>query len=166
MKGTTKLHTIKWEIICKPKVKGGLGVQVLAWKNTAILAKWWWKARIDKSKLWHRVLTCKYGENFFSNPKGGKTHSSPMIRHIAAVQDFGQMKLFNPSDLVWKLGQGDKSRFWKDNWLRNTILADRFQRLYMLSIHKNASVGSMLNIWNSARTGSSIHWRRDLRGWE
>lgn len=107
---TRKLHTIRWEIICKPKTKGGLGVQVLAWKNVALLAKWWWKARIDRSKLWHRVLTCKYGDKFFSDPKGGGKFISPMVRHISACKEFDKIKVFDSKDLYWTLGQRQQNK--------------------------------------------------------
>lgn len=96
----TRKHTIKWEVICKPKRKGGLGIQVMAWKNAAILAKWWREGRIDKTKLGHRFLTTKYGENLLSNPKGGGKHISPMINHISSVREFSQIKLFNLRDFV------------------------------------------------------------------
>lgn len=38
-----KYHLIKWEIICKSKKKGGLGIKNLRKMNINLLCKWWWK---------------------------------------------------------------------------------------------------------------------------
>ena len=38
-----KYHLIKWEIICKSKRKGGLGIKNLRKMNINLLCKWWWK---------------------------------------------------------------------------------------------------------------------------
>lgn len=56
-----KFHSIKWEIICKSKDKGGLGLDDLHIKNISLLAKWSWKFYKYKSYLWHKVATGKYG---------------------------------------------------------------------------------------------------------
>lgn len=161
-----KLHTIRWEIICRPKFRGGLGVKVLAWKNTALLAKWWWKSRVDRSKLWHRVLTCKYGGKFLSNPMRGSKNVSPMIKQIASIKNHSQLNLFEDHDVSWRLGQGNKIKFWTECWTHQCILAEKFQRLFELIEHKEEKVSIMINQWDRISKGLSNHWRRDLRGWE
>lgn len=36
----------------------------------------------------------------------------------------------------------------------------------MLSKHKNATVEFMLTVWVLAKEGTTLHWRRTIRGWE
>lgn len=36
-----KYHMVKWEIICKSKKKGGLGIKDLRKMNVSLLCKWW-----------------------------------------------------------------------------------------------------------------------------
>lgn len=86
-----KLHMIRWEIICNPKKRGGLGVKVLAWKNAALLAKWWWRAKLERSSLWYKLLTNKYGETFLSDPMSRNNKISPMIKSIAATSEFSEL---------------------------------------------------------------------------
>jgi len=38
-----KYHLIKWEVICKSKYKGGLGIKNIRKMNISLLTKWWWK---------------------------------------------------------------------------------------------------------------------------
>ena len=38
-----KYHLVKWEIICKSKKQGGLGIKDLRRMNISLLCKWWWK---------------------------------------------------------------------------------------------------------------------------
>lgn len=56
-----KLHSIKWDIICKGRREGGLGIKKLDKKNLSMLAKWWWKAKTNRGKLWYNVMSAKYG---------------------------------------------------------------------------------------------------------
>lgn len=35
-----KISWIPWELICKPKAKGGLGLGHVEWKNKSLLLKW------------------------------------------------------------------------------------------------------------------------------
>ena len=44
-----KMHLLCWDAICKPKWKGGLGVQSLQRRNLAMLCKWLWKFKTDRN---------------------------------------------------------------------------------------------------------------------
>lgn len=56
-----KLHLKNWEAICAPRTSGGLGLTTIAGRNTALLAKWWWQAYNERTALWNKVLTERYG---------------------------------------------------------------------------------------------------------
>ena len=43
-----KLALIKWEMVCKPKELGGLGIKKLSWKNEALGAKLTWHLFVEK----------------------------------------------------------------------------------------------------------------------
>lgn len=55
-----KIHLVNWREICKPKHKGGLGLDNLSSRNLALLSKWWWKWAADRKKLWWKVIQQKY----------------------------------------------------------------------------------------------------------
>ncbi|KAK5834312.1 hypothetical protein PVK06_018189 [Gossypium arboreum] len=49
--GKRKMARIKWDIVCKPKVKGGVGVANVEVKNKALLTKWSWRFVTEKEVL-------------------------------------------------------------------------------------------------------------------
>ena len=56
-----KIAWIKWETLCLPKDKGGLGIKDLNTFNIALLGKWGWNLFQHEGQLWARVLESKYG---------------------------------------------------------------------------------------------------------
>jgi hypothetical protein len=50
---------IKWEIICKNKKKGDLGIKDLRKLNISLLCKWWWRLETEEG-LWQEIIKHKY----------------------------------------------------------------------------------------------------------
>jgi len=44
--------------------------------------------------------------------------------------------------MVWKVGSGEKVKFWEDEWLANGQLKERYERIYNNSELKDKSIGS------------------------
>ncbi|GKE47667.1 hypothetical protein Tco_1478925 [Tanacetum coccineum] len=78
-----KLHLVAWNIVCKPKELGGLGVVPLRLKNIALLASWWAKFNANKSSLWKLVIKKKYSRIFPS--KLIELHSIPLHSRASTV---------------------------------------------------------------------------------
>jgi hypothetical protein len=57
--GKKKYRLIKWNIICRLKNQGGLGIEVLDIKNRCLLYKWLYKLLLVEG-VWHELLTNKY----------------------------------------------------------------------------------------------------------
>jgi hypothetical protein len=54
-----KYRLIRWEIICKSKKKGGLGIKDIRKMNISLLCKWWW--RLEKEHgVWQDIVKAKY----------------------------------------------------------------------------------------------------------
>ena len=51
-----KIAWVKWETVCLPKEKGGLGIKDINSFNLALLGKWKWSLFQNHSDLWARVL--------------------------------------------------------------------------------------------------------------
>ncbi|GKU94128.1 hypothetical protein SLEP1_g7656 [Rubroshorea leprosula] len=60
--GGKKINWVKWEVVCKDKKKGGLGVKDLRKFNMALLGKWWGRLVSEERGLWKKIIFEKYGK--------------------------------------------------------------------------------------------------------
>ncbi|KAL6339823.1 hypothetical protein AAG906_034911 [Vitis piasezkii] len=141
-----KVHLIKWEAVCAPKEKGGLGIRRIALLNKVLLGKWLWRFAFEEDKLWKKVILEKFGQEGL----GWRTNEAP--------------------DWCWdniefKVGKGTKVRFWTDHWCGNAALSQTFPLLFELAAHKNATVHE---VWDpSFGQGSwNVSFSRDFNDWE
>ena len=44
-------HLVSWDVVCKPKAKGGLGFGKISLRNLALLGKWLWRYPKEGSAL-------------------------------------------------------------------------------------------------------------------
>jgi hypothetical protein len=56
-----KICWVKWDQICLPKARGGLGVKNLDLFNLALLGKWKWRFLNDSGAVWADLLRFRYG---------------------------------------------------------------------------------------------------------
>ena len=56
-----KIPWVKWDKVCLPKNKGGLGIKDLSLFNEALLGKWGWQLANNHDQPWSRILISKYG---------------------------------------------------------------------------------------------------------
>jgi hypothetical protein len=54
-----KYRLTKWNIVCRPKDQGGLGIKVLDVKNKCLLSKWLFK-HLSEEGMWQELLSNKY----------------------------------------------------------------------------------------------------------
>ena len=54
-----KYRLAKWDIICRPKDQGGLGIENLEVKNRCLLSKWLWKLSSETDATWAQILRSK-----------------------------------------------------------------------------------------------------------
>lgn len=98
-----------------------------------MLAKWWWRAKTEKGKLWFNILKSKYGDQFLTNPQGPNNSMSPIMKIIFEISSVKELKLFDNSDFYWNLGNGFRVKFWNDVWFKGVILAQKYKRLHSLT---------------------------------
>lgn len=55
-------HLVKWDKLCLPKQKGGLGIHDLRKMNLSLLCKWWWKLE-KEAGTWQDIVQGKYVKN-------------------------------------------------------------------------------------------------------
>jgi len=91
--------------------------------------------------LWKEVLESKYGSRRLTNspePKRNR-YTSRRWKDLTKVEQGDNW--FN-SNMVWKVGSGEKVKFWEDEWLANGQLKEQYEKIYNNSELKDKSIGS------------------------
>ncbi|GJX40419.1 RNA-directed DNA polymerase, eukaryota, reverse transcriptase zinc-binding domain protein, partial [Tanacetum coccineum] len=137
--GERKLHWIAWNRVLSSRDSGGLGVGSLAAFNKALLFKWKWRLRDNPNALWVRLVTSIHGE-------GGTRSSSrygamsPWVNIERAMKQL-EVKGFHTDNFYRiKVEIGDKTSFWRDQWLGDRPLIEQFMRLFPLDPDPDAKV--------------------------
>ncbi|XP_047057289.1 uncharacterized protein LOC124663662 [Lolium rigidum] len=102
-----KYRLTKWNIVCRPKDQGGLGIEVLEIKNRCLLSKWLFKL-LNENGVWQELLHNKYLAHKTLSQVEAKPTDSPFWKGLMEVKhEFFQRGSF-------KVGNGMAIRFWED----------------------------------------------------
>ena len=146
-----KYRLTKWNIICRPKHQGGLGIEVLDIKNKCLLSKWLFKLLTEEG-VWHELLHNKYIGSKIAQIEA-KPNDSPFWKGIMRVKD----DFFK--HISFTLGNGQGIRFWEDPWLGDVPLSAQYPMLFNIVRHKEVLVSQVL-----AHDHLNIQFRRSLVG--
>jgi len=147
-----KIAWIKWDNLCKPKAKGGLGIKQIDIFNKALLGKWKWRLGSLENCLWKDILASKYGSwRNLSESKVSK-HASRWWFHLNKVCEDEQGINWFDSNMEWAVGSSEKVKLWEDVcvyivWVYNCQLKARFPRLFNNSLIIDNSLCRFGN-WN------------------
>lgn len=121
-----KYQLAKWDIICRPKDQGDLGIENLEVKNICLLSKWLYKLSVQTEATWAQILRSKYVQS--------KTLAQVTVRPTDSPFWKGLMKVkaafYNRTKFI--VGNGNTTRFWEDTWLGETPLALQYPSLYCI----------------------------------
>jgi hypothetical protein len=106
----------RWNIICRPKDQGGLGIEVLDIKNKYLLSKWLFKV-LNEEAMWQELLRNKYLHTHTLSQVQVKPIDSPFQKRER--DDFSQRGSFI-------VGDGKGTRFWEDTWLGDSSLSTQY----------------------------------------
>jgi hypothetical protein len=70
-RGQKRISWIKWDVLCLPKKKGGLGVRDVHVVNISLLTKLRRRLLFDDQAVWKEVLKSKYGVSVVGQPNLG-----------------------------------------------------------------------------------------------
>ena len=145
-----KYRLTKWEIMCRPKDQGGLGIEVLELKNRCLLSKWLFKF-LNEEGVWQELINNKYLQWRSLSQVTARPFDSPFWKGLMKVKD----DFFRRGNFI--IGDGLNTRFWKDTWLGDSPLAHQYPTLFNIVHRKQVSVAETL-------TGTSVNisFRRSL----
>jgi hypothetical protein len=142
-KDDEKVHSLaSWDMICKPKNKGGLGIINLKIQNKCLMMKQLHKFYNNVDLPWVKLIRNTY--YYKEVPHAVTVCGSFWWRNI--------MKLFDIYRQVahCKLGNGETILFWSDNW-NDWVIQERFPRLFSFAKDKLISVKEALQTTDPAQ---------------
>nr|GEX02711.1 RNA-directed DNA polymerase, eukaryota, reverse transcriptase zinc-binding domain protein [Tanacetum cinerariifolium] len=156
---SNKATWVKWNNVLASKEKGGFGVSSLYALNRGLMLKWVWRFYSQKTSLWARVIKAIYGDD----GKVGKVTNARIrscwmniVNEISVLKNQG-VNIFDFMRL--KLGNGDTTAFWEDNWIGGNVFKDLYPRFYALETCKSVTVSKKL-----ADSSLDKSFRRKTRG--
>ena len=99
-----KYRLSKWNVICRPKDQGGLGIEVLEVKNKCLLSKWLFKL-LNEEGVWQELLHNKYLHSKTLSQVQSKPTDSPFWKGIMGVKE----AFFSRGSFI--VGDGSSARF-------------------------------------------------------
>nr|GEW37184.1 RNA-directed DNA polymerase, eukaryota, reverse transcriptase zinc-binding domain protein [Tanacetum cinerariifolium] len=154
-----KASWVKWKSLLASKEKGGLGVLSLYALNRALMMKWVWRFYSQKESLWERVIKAIYNDDEQVG-KVSRAGSRSCWRNIVNEVRILSNQCIKVLDYMRiKLGNGESTAFWDDNWIGGKVLKYSFPPIYALETEKEVTVNSKMS---DTRLENSL--RRSIRG--
>ena len=113
---TYYMARVSWDRVCKPWMKGGLGLRKPVDWNMAFMAKLGWKILKEESKLWVNILKVRYWAKKSFLYACAKNHHSPVWRDI--FRGRGVLE----RGLIRRIGDGRTISLWYQWWVGNEPL--------------------------------------------
>ena len=115
--------------------------------------------------LWVKILISKYGGWRALEEGTSVTNESIWWQDLRSVIHEQAVHGLFQSAIDWKVGCGDKIRFWEDCWLmEQEPLRAKYPRLYNISCQQQKLIQDMgchsANVWEW-----KLEWRRHLFEW-
>ncbi|RVX15102.1 putative ribonuclease H protein [Vitis vinifera] len=156
-----KIHLVKWEVVCTDKEKGGLGLRKLAMLNKALLGKWIWRYACDKDNLWKQVIKVKYGQEGL----GWRPKKANGAVGVGVWKEIWKESNWCWDNMIFRVGKGNKIKFWIDVWCTDTTLSHCFPHLFGMAVQRSSTIEEMWD-QNSGRGGWNLNFLRDFNDWE
>lgn len=112
-----KIHLLSWEILCRPKERGGFGLRKAEGMNKSLLAKLGWRLVKNEDGLWARILRSKYGQQ-----KNGPATFKYKQKAFQTRKGLEWASDLLCKGLIWKVVDGRRICFWKDCWIADEPL--------------------------------------------
>jgi hypothetical protein len=133
-----KYRVAKWDILCRPKDQGGLGILNLLLQNKCPLAKWLVNL-LNTDRTWQSFLRNKYLRTKTLKQVSSKPNDSHFWRGLMRIKD----EVLSNDSFVIKIGTN--TRFWDDTWIGDKPLKDTYPSLYHIAQDKHVTVSKVLS---------------------
>nr|GEX99612.1 RNA-directed DNA polymerase, eukaryota [Tanacetum cinerariifolium] len=132
---------------------GGKNVSWISWK------KWIWRFLSQDQSLWVWVIKAIHGENGKLDAVNISGPKSCWLDIVSEVKLLAKKCIILRDFMCFKLGNGEKTRFWEDAWNGGDTFRNQFPRLYALESNKYINVAEKM-----LQPGLGFLFRRNPRG--
>jgi hypothetical protein len=149
-----KYHLANWQLVSMRKEFGGLGIPNLRDLNICLLGSWLKRYCSDNDKIWKQLIDFKYrtaSPNFLMCNDVGASNFWKGVMWAAQVARMG---------FRWKVGRGDKVRFWEDQWIGSSSLAIQYSELYCIVNEQNRTIAEL---WDGRNLKCTFRRTFDIR---
>ncbi|RVW22558.1 putative ribonuclease H protein [Vitis vinifera] len=126
-----------------------------------LLGKWIWRFACAKEEFWKKVLEAKYGKEEF----GWRTRKANGAFGVGVWKEILKESTWCWENMGFKVGKGNRIRFWTDLWCGNNVLSQGFPNLFSMAAHRNVTVEECWD-QNTGQRGWILGLLRDLNDWE
>ena len=110
----------------------------------SLLGKWRWKLFQNQGELWARVIESKYGGWRNLSEARSANNESTWWRDLKIVDQHPQQGQLLNNSIAWKVGRGDKFKFWEDTWIgEDNHLLEKYPRLHSISLQQDHFIQQM-----------------------
>ena len=140
---TNGKYLLNWNLVCRPKELGGMGItNLLVMLNRVLLSKWWWKLFNNSYGAWSSLVTATYQQH------GPLTLNTSQPQQQSSLWKAIQMvKPLFQALVRFQLGNGLNVSFWNDSCLFPKPIQGRFLSLFNLSCSKAISIVEAYNLY-------------------
>lgn len=147
-----KYHLVKWEVICRSKKKGGLGIKDIRKMNASLLCKWWWRLE-NENGICQDLVKAKYLRDKMISNVTYKVDDSPIWTDLLKIKHVylkgRKMHANNGSNIL----------LWTDPWSEGKALCAEYCVLYELCEEKTIT---LRNFWNKRGHLNFRRWLPDF----
>ncbi|KAJ0941986.1 putative RNA-directed DNA polymerase [Helianthus annuus] len=162
--GSTPEHQraswVAWNDIMAPKELGGAGLGSLKEANYALLAKWWWRFKVENNSIWKKVVWSIHQHNRSWSPVPVKMSMPGPWKQIAGIaKELLVLGVDLGSCFRAVVGNGLGTTFWMDCWIVDAPLCVLFPSLFQLESNRSALVADRIKVQNNVRF-AAFSWVR------
>ncbi|MFS8018578.1 putative reverse transcriptase zinc-binding domain-containing protein [Helianthus anomalus] len=140
------MNWVAWEKTIAPIEYGGLGFGSLKDANLAMLAKWWWRFKIEKDGLWRNLIWAIHHNNRSWTAIPAKVSMSGPWKQIMSIHDpLARRGIDLKKTMKTVMVNGSDTSFWLDGWMGEIPLNLRYPRLFSLERSKMCNVADRIN---------------------
>ncbi|RVW51760.1 hypothetical protein CK203_066720 [Vitis vinifera] len=107
------------------------------------------------------VLEAKYGKEEL----GWRTRKANGAFGVGVWKEILKESTWCWENMGFKVGKGNRIRFWTDLWCGNNVLSQGFPNLFSMVVHRNVTVEECWD-QNVGQGGWNLRLLRDLNDWE